>query len=75
MYLIFLYSYPKYLPIFERVIQLWFHKPEVTTPVLRFFKELVSNRCARLEFGNSSANSVKLFRELSKLLETYSKLL
>lgn len=37
-------SYPAYMPILQRAIELWYHVPACTTPVLKLMAELVHNR-------------------------------
>lgn len=66
-------SYPAYTPILHRAIELWYHDPSVTTPVLKLFAELVVNRSQRLQFDVSSPNGVLLFREASKVIVNYGK--
>lgn len=66
-------SYPDYTPILIRAIELWPHDPQVTTPILKLFAELVQNRSQRLQFDISSPNGILLFREASKVICTYGK--
>lgn len=63
--------YPTYSPILIRAVEIWAHDPAVTTPVLKFFGELVQNRSQRLVFDVSSPNGYLLFRETSKLICCY----
>lgn len=63
--------YPTYSPILIRAVEIWAHDPSVTTPVLKFFGELVQNRSQRLVFDVSSPNGYLLFRETSKLINCY----
>lgn len=67
----FNWIYPAYTPIFHRAIDLWYHDPQVTTPVLKLMAELVQNRSQRLQFDVSSPNGVLLFRETSKMIVNY----
>lgn len=69
------FSYPDYTPILIRAVELWAHDPSVTTPVLKFFSELVQNRSQRLQFDVSSPDGILLFRETSKLICCYGKLI
>lgn len=64
-------SYPDYTPILIRAIELWPHDPQVTTPILKLFAELVQNRSQRLQFDISSPNGILLFREASKVICAY----
>ncbi len=43
------------------------------TPLLKFFAELVHNKCQRIAFECSSPNGILLFREASRLLVTYGR--
>ena len=52
-------------------LDLWYHDPQVTTPILKFFSELVNNRGSRLQFDAHSPNGILLFREVSKLIVNY----
>ena len=54
-----------------RAIELWYHDPAVTTPVLKLMAELVQNRSQRLQFDVSSPNGILLFRETSKIIVAY----
>lgn len=67
----FQFSYPSYTPILHRAVELWFHDPQVTTPVLKLMAELVQNRSQRLQFDVSSPNGILLFRETSKIIVNY----
>jgi exportin-7 len=51
-----------------RALELWYHDPAVTTPVLKLFAELAQNRSQRLQFDVSSPNGILLFREVSKVI-------
>eukprot|EP00061_Rhincodon_typus_P019003 g48425.t1 len=64
-------SYPTYMPILQRVVELWYHDPACTTPILKLMAELVHNRSQRLQFDVSSPNGILLFRETSKMITTY----
>ncbi|GFY49640.1 exportin-7 [Trichonephila inaurata madagascariensis] len=69
--MLFEWIYPAYTPILHRAIEMWYHDPAVTTPVLKLFAELVVNRSQRLQFDVSSPNGVLLFREASKVIVNY----
>jgi exportin-7 len=73
---LFDWIYPRYLPLFTKAIEIWYHDPNVTTPILKLMAELVQNRSQRLTFEISSPNGILLFREASRLVCTYgSKIL
>lgn len=69
--MLFEWIYPAYTPILHRAVELWFHDPQVTTPVLKLMAELVQNRSQRLQFDVSSPNGILLFRETSKIICNY----
>uniref|UniRef100_A0AAY4ECQ8 Importin N-terminal domain-containing protein n=1 Tax=Denticeps clupeoides TaxID=299321 RepID=A0AAY4ECQ8_9TELE len=72
--MLFDWIYPSYMPILQRAIELWYHVPACTTPVLKLMAELVHNRSQRLQFDVSSPNGILLFRETSKMITTYAPL-
>ncbi|XP_065926342.1 exportin-7 isoform X6 [Magallana gigas] len=63
--------YPSYTPILHRAIEVWYHDPAVTTPVLKLMAELAQSRSQRLLFDVSSPNGYLLFREVSKVIDSY----
>lgn len=65
------FRYPAYTPILHTAIELWYHDPQVTTPVLKLMAELVQNRSQRLQFDVSSPNGILLFRETSRMIVNY----
>ncbi|XP_070539906.1 exportin-7-like isoform X2 [Ptychodera flava] len=69
--MLFDWIYPTYTPILLRAIEIWYHDPAVTTPVLKLMAELVQNRTQRLQFDVSSPNGILLFRETSKMIVSY----
>jgi len=69
--MLFDWIYPAYTPVLQRAIEIWYQDPQVTTPVLKLFAELVQNRSQRLQFDVSSPNGILLFREASKIICTY----
>ncbi|CAH2275086.1 exportin-7 isoform X2 [Pelobates cultripes] len=69
--MLFDWIYPAYMPILQRALELWFHDPACTTPILKLMAELVHNRSQRLQFDVSSPNGILLFRETSKMITTY----
>ncbi|PSN46003.1 Exportin-7 [Blattella germanica] len=69
--MLFDWIYPNYTPILLHAVDLWYHDPQVTTPVLKLFAELVQNRSQRLQFDVSSPNGILLFREASKVICSY----
>lgn len=69
--MLFDWIYPNYTPILLHAVELWHYEPQVTTPVLKLFAELVQNRSQRLQFDASSPNGILLFREASKVICSY----
>ncbi|XP_041371289.1 exportin-7-like isoform X1 [Gigantopelta aegis] len=69
--MLFDWIYPTYTPVIQRAVELWYHEPSVTTPVLKLMAELAQNRCQRLQFDVSSPNGILLVREVSKMIVTY----
>lgn len=63
--------YPSYTPILHRAIEVWYHDLAVTTPVLKLMAELAQSRSQRFLFDVSSPNGYLLFREVSKVIDSY----
>lgn len=57
-----------------RALEIWYHDPQLTTPILKLFAELVQNKSQRLQFDVSSPNGILLFREASKVICSYGEL-
>uniref|UniRef100_A0A4W3JC21 Exportin 7 n=1 Tax=Callorhinchus milii TaxID=7868 RepID=A0A4W3JC21_CALMI len=45
--MLFDWIYPAYMPILQRAVELWYHDPACTTPILKLMAELVHNRYER----------------------------
>uniref|UniRef100_A0A674BTY2 Exportin 7 n=1 Tax=Salmo trutta TaxID=8032 RepID=A0A674BTY2_SALTR len=71
--MLFDWIYPAYMPILQRAIELWYHVPACTTPVLKLMAELVHNRSQRLQFDHTFTNSPSLSC-LHPSLQDYPKL-
>ncbi|KAI0562710.1 Importin-beta [Gracilaria domingensis] len=73
--LFFDWLYPTHTPVLLKICSVFSEAgvPEVTNVVLKFFTELVFNKSQRIVFDSSSPNGILLFREASKVLETYGK--
>ncbi|XP_046851290.1 exportin-7-like isoform X2 [Xenia sp. Carnegie-2017] len=69
--MLFDWIYPRFTPVLIRALELWYHDPNVTTPVLKLMAELMQNRSQRLHFGVSSPNGILLFRECCKVMVAY----
>ena len=68
---LFEWLYPQHFPIIIKCLEAWADVPEVTTPLLKFMAEFVFNKSTRLTFDTSSPNGILLFREVSKIMNTY----
>lgn len=66
-----MFSYPEYLCLFKRGLEVWYSEPAVTTPILKLMAELVLNRSQRLNFDVTSANGLLLFKEASNVICAY----
>ncbi|NXD66482.1 RBP17 protein, partial [Eolophus roseicapillus] len=69
--MLFDWIYPTYISVLQRAIELWYHEPACTTPILKLMAEFMQNRSQRLNFDVSSPNGILLFREASKMICTY----
>ena len=69
---LFDWLYPQYFPVILACLQAWAILPLVTTPLLKFMVEFVSNKGQCMVFESSSPNGILLFREVSKVLAIYS---
>lgn len=63
--------YPEFTPLLQRTAHVYFNKPDVTTPLLKLYAELVYNKAQRLAFDSSSPNGILLFRDASAVLCAY----
>uniref|UniRef100_A0A6I8QVN7 Exportin 7 n=1 Tax=Xenopus tropicalis TaxID=8364 RepID=A0A6I8QVN7_XENTR len=66
--MLFDWIYPAYMPILQRAIELWFHDPACTTPILKLMAELVHNRSQRLQFDVSSPNGILFLHPCNRIL-------
>ena len=69
--LLFDWLYPNFTPTLQRAMATFHDHPEITTPLLKLYCELVYNKAQRLTFDSSSPNGILLFRDASQLLCTY----
>lgn len=63
--------YPTYFPVFYRTAETWADDPQVTTALLKFLQEFAYNKAQRVQFDQSSANGILLFREISNIVCAY----
>mmetsp|Transcript_7505 Transcript_7505/g.12746 ORF Transcript_7505/g.12746 Transcript_7505/m.12746 type:complete len:1077 (-) Transcript_7505:234-3464(-) len=69
--LFFEWIYPEFTPVLQRAAMTFYGMPEVTTPLLKLYAELVYNKAQRLTFDSSSPNGILLFRDASAILVGY----
>ena len=69
--LFFDWVYPAFTPLFQRAVAVYYGEPEVTTPLLKLYGELVYNKAQRLTFDSSSPNGILLFRDASQIIVSY----
>ena len=69
--LFFDWLYPEFTPLMQRAMVVFHDVPEVTTPLLKLYAELVYNKAQRLTFDSSSPNGILLFRDASAILVAY----
>ena len=65
--------HPEFVPLLQRAAVLYCDCPELTTPLLKLYAELVYNKAQRLTFDSSSPNGILLFRDASAILVAYGK--
>lgn len=70
--LFFDWLYPAHFPTISVCLKAWADQPDVTTPLLKFMVEFVSNKGQCMVFDSSSPNGILLFREISQLLTIFS---
>lgn len=71
--LLFDQLYPDHMSVFVSALTVWADVPAVTTSVLKFMREFVSNRAGRIRFDSCSPNGLLLFREASNVLCAYGE--
>ena len=65
--------HPAFTDTMARSLEVWADQPQVTTAVLKFFAELVMQRGSRIQFGNSSANGILLFKAAAQAITAYGQ--
>lgn len=70
--MLFQWLYGKHFPPMLACLEAWSDTPAVTTPLLKFLVEFVSNKGQCMAFDTSSPNGILLFREISKALVIFS---
>lgn len=65
------WMYPRNFRVFLRLFETWWDTPQTVIPMLRFISDFVDQKSQRIVFPSSSPNGIILFKETSKVLETY----
>lgn len=65
---LFDWLYPAHFPVILACLEAAADSAAVTTPLLKFMGEFVSNKGQCMSFDSSSPNGILLFREISKVL-------
>jgi exportin-7 len=63
--------YPAYVSVFTKAADVWYDNPPLMHALLKFLQELSYNKSQRINFDQSSANGILLFRELSQVIVAY----
>jgi len=71
--LFFDWLYPEFTPLMHRTVFTFHDSPELTTPLLKLYAELVYNKAQRLTFDSSSPNGILLFRDASAMIVAYGR--
>ena len=65
--------YPQHLPLIARVVDIWWDQPDVIVSVFKFLHEFCHNKANRINFDQSSANGILLFRCASEAVCAYGR--
>lgn len=65
--------HPQHLPLFAKVADTWHDQPDVIISLLRFMQEFCHNKANRVNFDQSSANGILLFRATSDVVCAYGR--
>ena len=63
--------HPNHLPLLPKVADVWFDQTDVIISLLRFLNEFCHNKANRVNFDQSSANGILLFRCTSEVVCAY----
>ena len=64
---------PQHLPLFAKVADAWHDQSDVIISLLRFMQEFCHNKANRVNFDQSSANGILLFRATSDVICAYGR--
>jgi exportin-7 len=65
--------HPQHLPLLAKVADVWHDQADVTVSLLRFLHEFCHNKANRVNFDQSSANGILLFRYTSDVVCAYGR--
>lgn len=65
--------HPQHLPLLAKVADLWYDQTDVIISLLRFLHEFCHNKANRVNFDQSSANGILLFRYTSDVVCAYGR--
>mmetsp|Transcript_20342 Transcript_20342/g.38262 ORF Transcript_20342/g.38262 Transcript_20342/m.38262 type:complete len:1118 (-) Transcript_20342:416-3769(-) len=65
--------HPQHLPLMAKVADVWHDQPDVIISLLRFLQEFCHNKANRVNFDQSSANGILLFRTTSDTICAYGR--
>jgi exportin-7 len=65
--------HPQHLPLLAKVADIWHDQADVTVSLLRFLHEFCHNKANRVNFDQSSANGILLFRYTSDIVCAYGR--
>jgi exportin-7 len=65
--------YPQHLPFLARVADTWWDQPDVMVSLLKFCLEFCHNKANRINFDQSSANGILLFRTVSDVVCAFGR--
>jgi len=65
--------HPLHLPFLARVADIWWDQPDVIISLLKFLLEFCHNKANRINFDQSSANGILLFRTVSDVVCAFGR--
>jgi len=65
--------HPQHLSLMAKVAEVWHDQPDVIISLLRFLQEFCHNKANRVNFDQSSANGILLFRATSDAISAYGR--
>mmetsp|Transcript_26405 Transcript_26405/g.41809 ORF Transcript_26405/g.41809 Transcript_26405/m.41809 type:complete len:1185 (-) Transcript_26405:131-3685(-) len=68
---IFNWFFPQRFRILLRILETWWSEGSVVNPLLKLVSHLVDNKHQRISFPPVSANGLKLFKEVVKIINVY----